>query len=104
VKLGVAGRLSALSQAVRPCQWTKNLALFVGLVFAQKLLNPTLFERAALAFPTFCLAASSIYLFNDLLDLACSAISIWCMCAKKAEVLKRSFCVIGACSEPLCCV
>lgn len=54
---------------MRPRQWTKNLALFVGLVFAQRLLNPLLFERAAIAFVAFCLASSSIYLFNDLLDL-----------------------------------
>lgn len=69
VKLGAAGRILALLQAMRPRQWTKNLALFVGLVFAQKLLNPTLFERTALAFLAFCLASSSIYLFNDLQDL-----------------------------------
>jgi 4-hydroxybenzoate polyprenyltransferase len=68
-KLGVAGRLYALLRAMRPRQWTKNLAIFVGLVFAQKLLNPTFFERAAIAFGIFCLASSSIYLFNDLCDL-----------------------------------
>ena len=67
--VSVGGRLTALFLAMRPRQWTKNLALFVGLVFAQRLLNPLLFERAALAFVVFCLASSSIYLFNDLLDL-----------------------------------
>src|SRR5258707_924354 len=54
---------------MRPRQWTKNLAIFVGIVFAQRLLNPALFGRSALAFGAFCLASSSIYLFNDLLDL-----------------------------------
>jgi 4-hydroxybenzoate polyprenyltransferase len=54
---------------MRPRQWTKNLAIFVGIVFAQRLLNPTLFGRSALAFGAFCLASSGIYLFNDLLDL-----------------------------------
>lgn len=67
--LGVAGRLFALLLAMRPRQWTKNLAVFVGIVFAQRLLNLVLFERAAIAFGAFCLASSSIYLFNDLLDL-----------------------------------
>lgn len=66
---GMGGRFSALLLAMRPRQWTKNLALFVGLVFAQRLLNPLLFERAVLAFVAFCFASSSIYLFNDLLDL-----------------------------------
>jgi 4-hydroxybenzoate polyprenyltransferase len=68
-ELSVAGRLFALLQGMRPRQWTKNLALFVGIVFAQKLLDPRLFERATIAFVAFCLASSSIYLFNDLQDL-----------------------------------
>ncbi|MGH2482233.1 MAG: hypothetical protein ACRDHW_21490, partial [Ktedonobacteraceae bacterium] len=42
-------RLSALLLALRPRQWTKNLAVFVGIVFAQRLLNPLLFERAVIA-------------------------------------------------------
>jgi 4-hydroxybenzoate polyprenyltransferase len=62
-------RFSALLKAMRPRQWTKNLALFVGLVFAQKLFVLTSFERAALAFVAFCLASSVIYLLNDLIDL-----------------------------------
>lgn len=68
-KASVVKRFYALFLAMRPRQWTKNLAIFVGLVFAQRLFNPTLFERAALAFVAFCLASSSIYLLNDLLDL-----------------------------------
>lgn len=68
-ELSVAGRLFALLRGMRPRQWTKNLALFVGIVFAQKLLDPRLFERASIAFVAFCLASSSIYLFNDLQDL-----------------------------------
>lgn len=68
-KLSVAGCLYALLVGMRPRQWTKNLAVFVGIVFAQKLLNPALFERATIAFGAFCLASSGIYLFNDLLDL-----------------------------------
>jgi 4-hydroxybenzoate polyprenyltransferase len=68
-KSGVAYRLSALLKAMRPRQWTKNLALFVGLLFAQKLFDQVLFERATIAVLAFCLASSSIYLFNDLLDL-----------------------------------
>ena len=68
-RVRVTGRLYALLLAMRPRQWTKNLAIFVGIVFAQRLLNPTLFGRSALAFGAFCLASSGIYLFNDLLDL-----------------------------------
>jgi 4-hydroxybenzoate polyprenyltransferase len=54
---------------MRPRQWTKNLAIFVGIVFAERLLAPIPFERAAAAFITFCLASSATYLLNDLLDL-----------------------------------
>jgi 4-hydroxybenzoate polyprenyltransferase len=68
-QLSIAGRLYALLLALRPRQWTKNLAIFVGIVFAQRLLQVALFERAIIAFGVFCLASSSIYLFNDLLDL-----------------------------------
>src|SRR5436853_7703349 len=68
-KLGVGGRVRAIIQSMRPRQWTKNLALFVGIVFAQQLLSLSSFERAFIAFVVFCLASSSTYLFNDLLDL-----------------------------------
>ena len=67
--LGVGGRARAIIQSMRLRQWTKNLALFVGLVFAQQLFTPTSFERASVAFVVFCLASSSVYIFNDLLDL-----------------------------------
>ncbi len=68
-KLGTGSRIRALLLSMRPRQWTKNLALFVGLVFAQQLLNFASLERAFIAFVVFCLASSSIYLLNDILDL-----------------------------------
>ncbi len=67
--LGIWQRVWALILALRPRQWTKNLAIFIGLVFAGHLFNLLDFERALLAFCAFCLVASSIYLLNDLLDL-----------------------------------
>lgn len=54
---------------MRPRQWTKNFVVFIGVVFAQRLLNPLLSERAALACVIFCLVSSNMYLLNDLLDL-----------------------------------
>jgi 4-hydroxybenzoate polyprenyltransferase len=62
-------QLHALLVALRPHQWTKNIVVFIGVVFAQRLFNALAFERALLAFGAFCLASSSIYLLNDLLDL-----------------------------------
>jgi 4-hydroxybenzoate polyprenyltransferase len=67
--LGIVGRIRALLLALRPRQWTKNLAVFVGIVFAQRLFTLPSFERAFVAFITFCFASSAIYLVNDLLDL-----------------------------------
>jgi 4-hydroxybenzoate polyprenyltransferase len=53
---------------VRPRQWTKNLLLFAALVFAQKLFDLEALALAMLAFGSFCLAASSVYIVNDVLD------------------------------------
>lgn len=46
----------------------KNLFVLVPLVFAHRLDRPELSWRAAAAFAAFCLAASAIYLLNDLRD------------------------------------
>ncbi len=59
----------ALLVAMRPRQWTKNVIVFIGVVFAQRMFNMLAVERATLAFVAFCLASSSIYLLNDLHDL-----------------------------------
>jgi 4-hydroxybenzoate polyprenyltransferase len=67
---GTIGRsIQALLQSLRPRQWPKNLTLFVGLVFAHRLLDLPSLERALVAFAVFCLASSFTYLLNDLLDL-----------------------------------
>ena len=56
-------------KALRPHQWIKNLILFVPVLTAHKLEDKTILPQAALAFVAFCLAASAVYLLNDLLDL-----------------------------------
>jgi 4-hydroxybenzoate polyprenyltransferase len=61
--------LQALLVAMRPRQWTKNLALFIGLVFAQQLFHATACTRAIFAFAVFCCSSSFVYIFNDLSDL-----------------------------------
>lgn len=62
-------RARGLIKELRPRQWTKNFAIFIALVFAQQLFNLPSLERTIVAWLIFCLAASSIYLLNDLLDL-----------------------------------
>ncbi len=66
---GVWKRMLALLKEMRPRQWTKNLSIFIGLVFAGQLFHGASFVRTVLAFIAFCLASSAIYLINDLLDL-----------------------------------
>jgi 4-hydroxybenzoate polyprenyltransferase len=61
-------RLSDILQAVRPHHWAKNILLFLPVLLAHKL-QVQLLLRAASAFVWFGLAASSVYVLNDLLDI-----------------------------------
>lgn len=58
----------SLIKLMRPHQWVKNGFLFTGLVFGHGWREPDLVQAVLLAFAAFCLAASSVYVFNDLLD------------------------------------
>ncbi len=60
--------IRALIQALRPVQWVKNVFVLAPIVFAEQLGQAEVVTRAAMAFGTFCLAASAIYLINDLRD------------------------------------
>src|SRR6185436_4324277 len=55
---------------MRPKQWSKNLLLFAGLLFANKLGDPTRWVEACLAFAAYCAASSAAYLANDVRDAA----------------------------------
>jgi 4-hydroxybenzoate polyprenyltransferase len=54
--------------SLRPRQWTKNLLLFAGIVFAAKLGDATRWGEAFAAFAAYCAASSAGYLVNDVLD------------------------------------
>ncbi|CAN5893225.1 decaprenyl-phosphate phosphoribosyltransferase [soil metagenome] len=62
------GRLRGLVRAARPRQWIKNLACFAGLIFSGQLFVTEAIWGALLAFAGFSLAASCIYLINDVCD------------------------------------
>lgn len=53
---------------MRPRQWTKNLLLFAGIVFASELDDPVRWIQAVAAFAAYCLASSAGYLLNDVRD------------------------------------
>jgi 4-hydroxybenzoate polyprenyltransferase/phosphoserine phosphatase len=56
-------------RALRPWQWAKNVLIFVPLVCSHQYGNQSVLLRAVVCFCAFCLATSSVYLTNDLLDL-----------------------------------
>lgn len=62
-----AARARPYLKAMRPHQWSKNVLIFMP-VFAAHALDR--WPEALAAFLAFCLTASSVYLINDLMDLA----------------------------------
>ena len=60
-------------QIMRPLHWTKNVFVFAALIFGKKLIAPVDEVFAAVGsavggFFCFSLAASAIYIFNDIID------------------------------------
>ena len=62
--------LRAALAGCRPRQWSKNLLLFAGLLFAAKLGDAVRWLEAATAFAAYCAASSAAYLVNDVRDAA----------------------------------
>ncbi len=54
--------------SMRPHHWTKNLLVFAGLIFSKSYTDPHAILLTVAAFIAFCLASSTIYLFNDFMD------------------------------------
>lgn len=61
--------LRGWAKALRLHQWLKNLLLFLPLLGSHQILNPVLLADALIAFVSFGLCASSVYILNDLMDL-----------------------------------
>ena len=56
-------------KAMRPRQWTKNAFVFAALVFDRQFFQLESLKHTLLAFLLFCLLSSSVYLFNDIMDV-----------------------------------
>ena len=54
--------------SLRPAQWPKNLFVFFGLIFGEKLFDPQAVGRAVGTFGAFCLLSGAVYLVNDIRD------------------------------------
>jgi decaprenyl-phosphate phosphoribosyltransferase len=62
------GRLPALLRGMRPRHWAKNVLVFAAPGAAGVLTRPEVLGRASVAFVALCLAASAVYLVNDVID------------------------------------
>ncbi len=60
---------TGLLRAMRPHQWVKNLLIFVPLFTSHSFGSLPIWTAAMLAFVSFSLCASGIYILNDFLDL-----------------------------------
>jgi 4-hydroxybenzoate polyprenyltransferase len=54
--------------ALRPRQWSKNLLVFAGIIFADKLGDPVRWAEALVCFVAYCAISSAAYLGNDVRD------------------------------------
>ena len=57
-----------LLASLRPEQWSKNLFVFAGLVFGQRMNDVSSVLLTVGAFAVFCALSSAVYLVNDVLD------------------------------------
>lgn len=59
----------ALIKLLRPHHWIKNSFCFAGLIFGGRLLEVQAISLACLTFFMFSIAASAVYIFNDIQDI-----------------------------------
>lgn len=55
-------------KALRPKQWTKNVLVFVALVFSFHFTSPGEWAKVVIGFAAFCLLSSTGYVINDIRD------------------------------------
>ena len=61
--------LTAVVVSLRPRQWSKNLFVLAGLIFARRLFTPDAWTALG-AFAIFCALSGAVYLVNDIADVA----------------------------------
>lgn len=62
-------KIAQLIILMRPRQYAKNLFIFFPLFFALKITALDLLAKNVLAFLSFCMIASAVYIFNDYRDI-----------------------------------
>lgn len=58
-----------IMKASRVYQWVKNLLVFVPILLSHEVSNPSAWWHGFIAFISFSLCASAVYMLNDLVDL-----------------------------------
>ncbi len=58
----------SLLRLIRVRHYLKNVLVLLPLIFGRQLTNPVVRASALWGFSSFCLLASAVYIFNDLLD------------------------------------
>lgn len=61
--------LRGLIKTMRPRQWSKNVFVFVALIFDSKLFEMASVLRTLVAFVLLCAMSSAVYLMNDIADI-----------------------------------
>ena len=69
VKKSILGEIKGLTKLIRPKQWVKNSFVFAPLIFSGLFLNLESIEATFFAAILFCIAASAVYIVNDLKDI-----------------------------------
>jgi 4-hydroxybenzoate polyprenyltransferase len=62
-------KIAPYIQLMRPHQWVKNLFVIAPVIFSYSFLDFVAVQKSLLAFALFSLLASSVYVFNDIIDL-----------------------------------
>ena len=62
------GGVSAYVRLVRPQQWIKNFFVLAPLLFSGQATDTSAQLKAWMAFASFCLLASTVYVMNDVID------------------------------------
>lgn len=61
--------MNSILRLIRPYQWVKNLFVFMPLFFGGSLTDASQLWQTIIAFIAFSFTASSIYCFNDIIDV-----------------------------------
>lgn len=61
-------KIKPILKEIRIWQWTKNILVFIPIIFGASLLNIKTFTNVVIVFFAVSLAASTVYVINDIID------------------------------------